>query len=176
VLLGLLSEPASGYDLKRIFGQSVQHFWAAELSQIYPALARLEQDGLLESERVASEKGPNRRIYKRTAAGRKALREWIADGPVCRTERISYLTQVFFLENVDHEKRIQFFQDLRADFADRLATLEGIEEAWRANDPRYPDKLPDKELFKQMTLRSGLLKYRMTVDWCDECLARLAAN
>ena len=174
VLLGMLAEPASGYDLKQKFEHSVRHFWAAELSQIYPALAKLENEGLLESERVASEKGPRRRIYHRTKAGRKALREWLSDGPVCRTERISYLTQVFFLENIDQEQRLRFFEDLRADFADRLATLEAIEEEWRANEPSYPDRLPDQELFKQMTLRSGLMKYRMTIEWCDECLARLS--
>ena len=57
LLLGLLAEPASGYDLKKSFGQTVGHFWSAELSQIYPALGRLEDDGLLRSERVGSAKG-----------------------------------------------------------------------------------------------------------------------
>ena len=32
ILLGLLREPASGYDLKAIFDERIQHFWAAELS------------------------------------------------------------------------------------------------------------------------------------------------
>jgi hypothetical protein len=32
------------------------------------------------------------------------------------------------------------------------------------NDPRYPDALPDGEFFKQMTLRSGLLKCQVMVD------------
>ena len=49
VLLGLLREPASGFDLKGMFDQGIGHFWAAELSQIYPTLKRLERQGWLRS-------------------------------------------------------------------------------------------------------------------------------
>lgn len=173
VLLGMLAEPASGYDLKQVFGHSVRHFWYAELSQIYPALSKLEKEGLLSSKSIASDKGPNRKIYTRTRQGKKALHDWLLDGPICRTERISYLTQVFFLETIDAKQRIRFMQELKVDFAARLKELQSIERHWRENDPRYPDNLPDRELMKQMTLRSGLMKYQMTIEWCDECLDRM---
>ncbi len=173
ILLGMLTSPGSGYDLKQYFGQSVRHFWYAELSQIYPALSRLEKEGLLSSERVSSEKGPNRKIYSRTHKGTEELRSWVAEGPVCRTERLAYLTQVFFLDAVNTEQRVSFMQDLRADFADRLKELKAVEDNWSANDPRYPDELPDQDFYKQMTLRSGLMKYKTMMDWCDECLERM---
>lgn len=173
MLLGMLAEPASGYDLKKVFGQSVRHFWYAELSQIYPALAKMEKEGLLSSKSVASDKGPNRKIYSRTHKGKKALHDWLADGPICRTERLSYLTQVFFLENIAADQRISFMEALKADFAERLEELQSIEKHWSENDPRYPDDLPDQELFRQMTLRSGLLKYQVMVEWCRECLERM---
>ena len=35
ILLGLLREPATGYDLGNAFSENVRHFWSAELSQIY---------------------------------------------------------------------------------------------------------------------------------------------
>ncbi|MYK68861.1 MAG: PadR family transcriptional regulator, partial [Gammaproteobacteria bacterium] len=38
ILLGLLRDPATGYDLKSAFSERIRHFWSAELSQIYPAL------------------------------------------------------------------------------------------------------------------------------------------
>lgn len=176
VLLGMLAEPASGYDLKQMFGQSVRHFWYAELSQIYPALSKLEKQGLLNSASVASARGPNRKIYTRTEKGDKALHDWLLDGPQCRTERLSYLTQVFFLDAIDAGQRITFMEELKADFAARLQELQNIEQQWRENDPRYPDQLPDQALFKQMTLRSGLMKYQMMVDWCEECLGRMAGR
>ena len=42
-LLGLLThQPMTGYELKQFFDSSIQHFWNAELSQIYPTLKSLE--------------------------------------------------------------------------------------------------------------------------------------
>jgi hypothetical protein len=44
-LLGFIStEPASGFDLAREFGESMGWFWYASHSQIYPELRRLEED------------------------------------------------------------------------------------------------------------------------------------
>ena len=176
VLLGMLASPASGYDLKQYFGQSVRHFWSAELSQIYPALAKLEKEGLLSATSAPSDKGPRKKIYKRTAAGRRELREWLSGGPIVRTERIAYLTQLFFLDEAPLDVRIRFFEELRDDFADHLAELQAVEDGWRKEDPRYPDDLPDEALVKQMVLDMGLRKYALTVEWCEDCLTRLRAR
>jgi len=173
VLLGMLAEPASGYDLKQKFEQSVRHFWYAELSQIYPTLARLEKKGLLTSRKTPSDKGPDRKVYTRTGKGRKELREWLAGGPVVRTERHAYLTQLFFLDEISAGQRVRFMETLRDDFLERLRELQDIEAHWSANDPNFPDQLPDGELVKHMTLRSGLKKYAMMAEWCEECLERL---
>jgi DNA-binding PadR family transcriptional regulator len=176
VLLGLLARPASGYELGQVFGQSVRHFWSAELSQIYPALARLEKDGLLISHAEPSDKGPPKKIYRRTRAGTRALRLWLEDGPIVRTERTAYLTQVFFLDEVNVVTRIKFLEALRDDFAAHLAELNAIEAEWKEEDPHCPDQLPDEELFKHMTLRLGLVRYEATVRWCEECVDRLRAR
>lgn len=58
ILLGLLREPASGYDLKKLFDERIDYFWAAELSQIYPTLKRLEQRGWIRGREAASSRGP----------------------------------------------------------------------------------------------------------------------
>lgn len=176
VLLGMLAEPASGYDLKQYFSQSVRHFWSAELAQIYPALARLEKEGLLRAKREPSAKGPPRKVYRRTARGTHALRDWLADGPNVRTERIAYLTQLFFLEEIPLDARIRFFEQLRDDFKSHLAELDAVDRGWRESDPSYPDELPDEALYKQMTLDLGRRKYRLTVEWCEDCLARIRAR
>ena len=173
VLLGMLAEPASGYDLKQYFSQSVRHFWSAELSQIYPALSKLEKQGLLTSQTQPSEKGPPRKIYSRTRAGRDSLREWLADGPIVRSERVAYLTQLFFLDEIPNAGRIRFFENLRDDFQAHQEELLAVEKNWAAQDPNYPDQLSDAELVKQMTLVLGIRKYGVIRDWCQECLDRL---
>lgn len=176
ILLGMLREPASGYDLKQRFGESVAHFWSAELSQIYPTLNRLEKQGLLTSRKEPSDKGPPRKVYRRTPAGRRELKAWLGDGPHCRQERLTFLTQVFFLANVTTRQRIRFFEDLKADFEAHLAELQAIEAGWCSEDPRYPDDLPDEDFYPQLTLRLGLMKYRTIIDWCEECLRRIRAR
>jgi DNA-binding PadR family transcriptional regulator len=173
ILLGLLAEPASGYDLKKAFGMSVRHFWSAELSQIYPTLKRMEKQGLLRSEPETSAKGPNRKVYHRTPAGREALVEWVSAGPADGQERLSFVAQVFFLAAVPHEDRVAFLEGLRDAFRARVVELEEVERNWRAADPRYPDALPDEEFFPHITLRLGLAKYVAIIAWCDECLSRL---
>ena len=174
ILLGMLEQPASGYDLKRRFDQSLRHFWYAELSQIYPQLNKLERDGLLTSSEQPSDKGPTRRMYRRTAKGRRALVDWLAEGPRLGEERIGYLAQVYFLDNLDEPQRILSFMEARRDhMAGWLAQLEKTDREWRAADARYPDALPDAEFYSQLTLSMGLTKVRANVEWCETAIERI---
>ena len=177
ILLGMLAEPRSGYDLKKEFNQSLRNFWNAELSQIYPQLQKLEKEGLLSSKLVASSAGPPRRVYRRTARGRRELFSWLADGPRVGEERIAYLAQVFFLwELSEPDQAIAFMQELRDHMAAWLESLRAAEAEWRASDPRYPDNLPDEDFFPQLTLALGLKKVAANVEWCEECIDRLVAR
>ncbi len=57
---------------------------------------------------------------------------------------------------------------------DHLRELELVEAGWKRDDPRYPDALPDRDFYPQLTLRLGLVKLRAIVDWCDESMERRA--
>ncbi|MDX1507297.1 MAG: PadR family transcriptional regulator [Woeseiaceae bacterium] len=176
ILLGMMRRPHSGYDVKKEFDSSLRNFWRAELSQIYPTLAKLERDGLLTSDKVESEQGPQRVVYSRTDAGRQALRNWLEE-PIVATERVGFLAQTYFLGQLeDNDAAIRFFTELRAYFARRLEKLSAREAEWAASDPRYPDELPDYDFFPQLTLDCGLHRIRATLDWCDKSLARLEAR
>jgi len=174
ILLGMLAEPRSGYDLKKEFDKSLRNFWHAELSQIYPQLQKLEDEGLLTSKQKISSEGPPRREYRRSAKGRRELLKWLRAGPQMGKDRMSYLAQVYFLPEFDDpEESVAFMQELRDEVAKRLATLEQIEKEWQACDPRYPDELPDDEFHAQLTLALGLKRLTATLDWCDESIARM---
>ncbi len=175
ILLGLLDEPAAGYDIKKSFDSQFKHFWAAELSQIYPTLSRLEERGLARSRLVPSGKGPPRRVYQRTAKGTRKLKKWLASGPTLSEERRHYLAQMYFMHELgDRAGAVAFLEKLRSAMSERLAILNEIEAEWRACDSRYPDALPDNEIFKQMTLQLGQRIFAANVEWCEECLARLS--
>lgn len=174
ILLGILRTPQSGYDIKNEFNRSLKNFWNANLSQIYPELKKLEANGLLRSRQVESAAGPNRRVYTRTAKGRRELKSWLQDGPSVGEERIGYLAQVYFLSELESDReRLEFMTRLRDHMTEWLAYLESVEKGWSGDDPRYPDDLPDEYFYSQFTLDLGLRRLRATVEWCNESIARI---
>ncbi|HEY8470250.1 MAG TPA: PadR family transcriptional regulator [Longimicrobiales bacterium] len=177
LLLGMLAEPAAGYDLKRMFGMTLRHFWDAELSQIYPTLARLERRGLLKSARVPSPKGPPRRVYRRTEAGTQALREWLEREPEIPQPRLGFLGQLTFLHELGDLRRTrQFVERIRAAFAARLAVLREVEALFFHHAPGWPDDLSDEDFHAHLTVRHGMLRIESALAWCDESLRRIDAR
>ncbi|MDH3646684.1 MAG: PadR family transcriptional regulator [Gammaproteobacteria bacterium] len=170
ILLGMLSSPASGYDLKRQFNQGLRHFWAAELAQIYPTLQKLEKDGLLAASMEPPAQGPPRKVYRRKGTGSKAVREWLKEGPQFRRDRISYLAQVYFLDELPNAADAKTFMlELRAGIESQLTELRTIEQGWKSDDPRYPDEA----FYPHLTLQLGLTRLAATLKWCDESIARM---
>lgn len=174
VLLGLLDEPASGYDLGKEFEAAAAHFWSAHLSQIYPTLKRMEREGWLTSRSEPSDRGPDRRVYRRTEEGEEVLEAWLRSEPAGHESRVPYLGQLFFLGQVDDPGATRrLLERLERRFRERLEALEAIERDWRAEDPRFPDRLPPGPFHQLLTLRAGLHVHRARVAWCEEALALL---
>lgn len=91
-ILGFLSYlPLSGYDLKKAFDNSVQHFWPANQSQIYRTLAELEQNGLVTMEVIEREERLDMKIYHVTEAGRAELHTWLTTPQPERDDREPFL-------------------------------------------------------------------------------------
>src|SRR3712207_9483471 len=79
-ILGLLSrEELSGYDLMSRMKARVGFFWEARHSQIYPELARLEEQGLV-TYRVVEQRGrPDKKVYEITPEGIEVLKGWVTE-------------------------------------------------------------------------------------------------
>jgi DNA-binding PadR family transcriptional regulator len=106
ILLGLLNEkPRTGYDLARAIEVEVAPLWRAELSQIYPALARLRRAGFVLLRVLGPERGPRRNLYRITAAGRRELRRWIAEPAAPPRAKDEGLARLAFLEALSLEER-----------------------------------------------------------------------
>lgn len=173
ILLGLINEPKSGYDIKQMFEEVLHYIWNADLAQIYPTLKKMEANGLATSEIVDSNKGPAKKLYTRTKKGTLELRQWLLQGPQVNTERLHYLAQVFFLSEVSAPQRIRFFETLEQYLQQQLDELIAVDQHWASEDPSYPDDLPDKEQAMQFTLRLGLVKIKASIGWCQSCLSTL---
>lgn len=172
LLLASLDEPASGYEIKAFFDRTLRHFWFAHLSQIYPALQRLEDEGFLESETVSSQRGPDRRLYRRTESGRDELRRWLQREPEIPAARLPYMGQLCFMRELGDLRRTRaFLQRLRALFASKQATYVAIEGEWFRAAAIDPNDLPDELFHPYLTLRLGIARVESSVAWCDGALA-----
>lgn len=174
IILGFLAQPASGYDLKKIFDESVRNFWNAKLSQVYPTLHQLQRHGLVVSQRQASAKGPDRRVYRRTKAGSGELLRWLDVDPVMGTDRFPYLAQLFFMGQAKNLKHSQaFLSKLKDHFERRYAALTAVERYYHVEQIEHPETIDAESLHYYMTLRFGILRIAATIKWCDESLDRV---
>ena len=177
ILLGMLREPAAGYDLKVEFDQGARHFWSAELSQIYPTLQKMSRRGWLKSQRQKSAKGPDRKVYSRTAKGARELRKWLASGPILGSERFAYIAQlVFLVELADLRATRDFLVQLRDKLRAFHDLLAGAESEIRGRHPDFPDGLDAADLHDYFALRLGVRSLAAKADACTEGLAIVEAR
>ncbi|WP_029288556.1 PadR family transcriptional regulator [Cellulomonas sp. HZM] len=159
-VLGALSvEPMTGYALRAAIVSTLGHFWSESFGQIYPALARLEADGL-----VAKDDGR----FTITAAGRTRLRDLLRT-PVERTPpRNGLLLRLFFGSTLGEEACLDLLRDAADEAQATLATLASI----RTEVEAEPDH-PDKRWFL-VTIAAGEATARAQARWARESLESLS--
>jgi DNA-binding PadR family transcriptional regulator len=125
-LLGALAdEPRTGYGLLKHFEQSLAYAWPASHSQIYPELARLVEDRLIEQ--TAS--GPRgSKTYAVTDAGIAEVRRWLRETTPDRRVRNEATLRPFFLWLLEPDEAIRQLEDEHAYLAGILEELEHISE------------------------------------------------
>jgi DNA-binding PadR family transcriptional regulator len=171
ILLAMLREPTSGYDLKAAFDGAASHFWPAELSQIYRTLKRLEREGLLRSRTEPSGRGPDRRVYRRTAAGRRALHEQLAGDPEFGDERLAYIAQLFFLHELDDLNATRAcVEKVRAKRQRQLGNYRAILKERMAACGGSLDDATDEIFHQYLTLEAGMSVAEARLRWCDDTI------
>lgn len=79
-LLGLLARaPMHGYELKSAFEAEFASLLTLNYGQLYPALDRLESDGLVLKERVEQDDRPDKKVYSITPRGWAELSKWLGE-------------------------------------------------------------------------------------------------
>lgn len=115
----LTDGPASGYDMKKCFESSFGHFFPAGYGSIYPALATLARNGLVEFELVAQDGKPDRKVYSITSKGREALMEGLSNPSPSHKIRSEFLATLWFAHLMDP-------QHIDAIIDDKLAEIDGF--------------------------------------------------
>lgn len=100
-LLGLLAANSQhGYQLLDAFRdpQQLGRVWYVSTSQLYAVLKRLEQQGLIAGQQVASADAPTRTEYTLTDEGHARLRAWLDEphpSPSLRRIRVEFLSRLY---------------------------------------------------------------------------------
>ena len=174
-ILGFLNyHPYTGYDLKKIFDNSIRHFWPADQSQIYRTLARLTELGYVKMEKVIQEDRPDRKVYHISDEGRTELLKWLSGPPPMDEPRSAPLIQVFFAGQLSDEEI--------------LAKFEGFAEMMRAVLSTYhlvPEQLgpfqeeitsPREHFFWMLTLENGLCSMQASLKWAESVIERIKSG
>lgn len=118
VCLGMLSDgEASGYDLKKEFESTFGHFFAAGFGSIYPALAALAGDGLVDCREVPQEGKPDRKVYRITSAGMARLKESLKKPDPSHKLRSEFLATLWFAHLMEPE-------DIETVLSNRMADID----------------------------------------------------
>jgi len=77
ILRLLADEPMYGYQMVKELQARSDGYFELEQGTLYPALHRLEKDGLIRSQWEVVAEGPSRKYYHLTEAGQSALAEGV---------------------------------------------------------------------------------------------------
>ncbi len=171
-ILGFLEYgPMTGYDLKKLFDQSITHFWSSTQSHIYKALESLEKDGMVESQAIQQEGKPNRKQYQSTKVGKAELYRWLSTPLPIEGPREAWLIQVFFAHNLSNEEIANLFEKrieaLRIIHSQCKVSQENIDENYKQIGVK---RLRD---LWQMTLDYGIDYYEYEIAWMEKALPRV---
>ena len=165
-VLGALDvEPMTGYALRQAIHDVLGHFWSESFGQIYPTLARLERDGLVQR-RGASRAGAS--TYETTASGRAHLRELLALPIQAPPPRSGLLLRLFFGRHLGIEFCRALVLESRTDAVERLAAYEQIAQELESETGNADDRP-----YWLLTVAAGKHSTRAAITWADEALAAL---
>jgi PadR family transcriptional regulator, regulatory protein AphA len=174
-ILGFLNYlPLSGYDLKKMFDTSVQHFWPADQSQIYRTLARLTEQGFVDMEVIHQEEHPDRKVYSITQSGKSQLQTWLKSMPPPKPDHSSALIQVFFCGQLSNQEILSKFEGMAAMMRIVLERYQQIPD--QLDEYNQMVNSPRETYFWLLTLDLGLRSIRANLEWAENVIEMLKAG
>jgi len=170
VILGLLNhENLTGYEIKKRIDNSLRYFWKGSFGSIYPALASLEDMGLIS--KVKNENNASKRekiIYSITESGRSYLIKWLEDSKSSNSLKYEMLLKLFFGGAVDNTISIETITEFENEIAGDLSLLK-----------IYKDNLSKvlnqrDHVFYYLTVSFGVETYEAYLRWCAEAKSILS--
>ncbi len=128
MVLGFLMRGSmTGYELKKRFSLSFSFFSALSYGSIYPALKRLEQEGLITLKVEIQDGSPNRKVYTITNSGRKFFLENLRTPFTLERQKSAFLSRLFFFSHLTREERLATASRYLQSIKEMQKTLVAVE-------------------------------------------------
>ncbi|GMO67706.1 MAG: hypothetical protein Ta2A_15780 [Treponemataceae bacterium] len=173
-LLGLLNYgKMSGYDMDKVFKDSLAFFWQGQTSQIYRELNAMEKSGWITSEIEFQTDKPNKKWYSLTPGGKKEFMNWLASPEGAIEDmlhvRSPFLMRLFFAGELPPEHTAAMLQDVRASCTGALENMAVAPE----NADKYQNMVanPQRAEYWRMVMLFGESYYQSIAQWADSMLS-----
>lgn len=166
ILLGLLfKNPSHGYELHKAIqaSQGLSHIWRIKPSKLYSLLDRLEDQGLLASRAIPSEKAPGRKEFHLTQDGDKVFLDWI-QSPVAsgRHMRLVFHARLYFALQIGDNPALRLIEAQKQECQGWVESMESQLAAFE--NPGFSTK---------QVFNYRINQIKAMLDWLADCESQI---
>lgn len=127
ILSLVVERPRHGYQIEQVIEERGMRDWTeVGFSSIYYLLKKLERKDLVESQLMEAERGPARKVYQATSAGRAAYRDAVLDAlSVPRRWHSTFLLGLSSLPLIPQAEAVMALQQYRDAMVARRDHVQG---------------------------------------------------
>lgn len=177
-LLSLLARrDRSGYELSRSTSAPRDSLlWSAGHSQIYPELGKLADAGYVSFAAVAQARRPDKKVYRLSEEGARALKAWVRLPPKPAPDRRELSVKAHAAWLIEPAEAATLFRDQAARTEAEIAEIEAHRDMLEAGtDGPFPPPVEDPLFGTYANMRFALESRRQLADWCLWVAGELAA-
>ena len=130
VCLGILSSGNStGYEIQKALKEGWPSlFFEASYGSIYPALAKLTDEGLVSCREETVVGRPDRKVYSITPAGQRAFSQALLEPIAPDKYRSDFLAMVYFSESLPPAMLEKYLDERIRDHQSELSMIDGLRD------------------------------------------------
>jgi PadR family transcriptional regulator AphA len=155
----------TGYELML----KIQPFWQAKHSQIYPLLAALEKDGLVQYEEVVQSDKPDKKIYSITEKGKSELKQWIAQPSAEPVTRDELMLKAYCISIVDVDVIHTLFDEREQMYNEKLKKYrnycDNLNQKIENGNEKIDFSSPKFGFY--IVLKKAIMNTEVNLEWCQ---------
>jgi len=145
----------SRYDLMKFVSQAIGYVWAPAKTQLYALLPKLAERGLVSSRATRDGARPEKRLYRVTPVGSKALNAWLAAEP---DSAETFFLRLFVGGLVPRDTLGEHLEWFRGRVTDQLAEYRALEQT---------NSRTGNDAYHYLLLRLGIERQEHMLRWAD---------